>query len=213
MIPGFIIVAGLQGGGKSYFIKWFMHTYRKKFDWGVVFTNTGFAGDNFDYVPCQYVHAKYDDKALIALKNLHERLIKEGKSPSAFVIFDDCLFGKQWNDENFKTLITQLRHYRITCIISCQYPQSVTPLFRTNAFQVVMFYMGSEPALKALYNSYGQMFNNYSAFKKYLIENTGDHQFLWYDARNGATTLEGRYKVMKCPAELPKFMLKYTKKI
>jgi hypothetical protein len=67
--------------------------------------------------------------------------------------------------------------------------------------------MTSKPAVEALYNSYGQMFDSYTDFKKHLIQNTGDHQFIWYDARNGAPTIEGRYKVMKCPETIPKFKI------
>jgi hypothetical protein len=52
------------------------------------------------------------------------------------------------------------------------------------------------------------MFDSYVDFKKYLLENTGDHQFVWYDARNGSATIEGRYSVMKCPEKIPKFKIK-----
>jgi hypothetical protein len=62
--------------------------------------------------------------------------------------------------------------------------------------------MTSKPAIEALYNSYRQMFDSYTDFKKYLLENTGDHCFVFYDARNGATSLDERYKVMKCPEKI-----------
>jgi hypothetical protein len=83
--------------------------------------------DNFDYVDKRFVHAKYDEHALANLKSIHEQLVEQGKKPSGFVIFDDCLFGQQWRSEEFCSLITQLRHYGITCIISCQYPQAINP--------------------------------------------------------------------------------------
>jgi hypothetical protein len=43
--------------------------------------------------------------------------------------------------------------------------------------------MTGKRALEALYESYGQQFDLYMDFKKYLLENTGNHQFIWYDAR------------------------------
>jgi hypothetical protein len=121
-IPGLIIVCGMQGGGKSHLIRYLMHENRKKFDWGIVFSNTSFSADNFDYIDKRFVHAKYDEDVLANLKSIHEQLVEKGKKPSAFVIFDDCLFGPQWRSAEFLSLMTQLRHYGITCIISCQYP-------------------------------------------------------------------------------------------
>jgi hypothetical protein len=47
----------------------------------------------------------------------------------------------------------------------------------------------------------------YTDFKKYLLENTGDHCFVFYDARNGATSLDERYKVMKSPEKIPDFVM------
>jgi hypothetical protein len=116
-IPGLIIVCGLQGGGKSYLIRYVMHENQKKFDWGMVFSNTGFSADNFEYIDKRFVYAKYDELALENLKSIHEQLVEKGKKPSGFVIFDDCLFGKQWCSEAFLSLMTQLRHYGITCIL------------------------------------------------------------------------------------------------
>jgi hypothetical protein len=209
----FIIVSGLQGGGKSHFIRYLMYRNRKRFNWGIVFTNTGFAGDNFDYIPQKYVHPVYNQKALLSLMNVQKKLIGDGKSPEAFVIFDDCLFGKQWNDNEFKSLITQLRHYHVTCIISCQYPQSIPSLFRANVFQVIMFYMNAQNAIKALYESYGQMFDSYTQFKKYLLEHTGNYQFIHYDAKNGGQSISSRYTAMKAPDKIPKFTIRYTNRI
>jgi hypothetical protein len=57
------------------------------------------------------------------------------------------------------------------------------------------------------------MFDSYTDFKKYLLENTGNHNFVYYDARNGATTLDERYKVMKCPEKIPKFKIQPRNKI
>jgi hypothetical protein len=45
-----IIICGLQEGGKSYLIRYVMYKNWKKFDWGIIFSNTGFLADNFDYI-------------------------------------------------------------------------------------------------------------------------------------------------------------------
>jgi hypothetical protein len=207
------IICGLQGGGKSHLIRYIIYENQKKFDWGIVFSNTGFLADNFEYIDKQFIHSKYDEFTLSNLKSIHEQLVEKGKKPSGFVIFDDCLFGKQWRSEEFLSLMTQLWHYGITCIISCQYPQAIPPVFCSNAFQVAIFNITSKPTIEALYNLYRQMFDSYTDFKKYLLENTGDHYFVFYDARNGATSLDERYKVMKCPEKIPDFVIQPQIKI
>lgn len=211
-IPGLVIICGYQGSGKSHLIRYIMYQNRKKFDWGIVFSNTEFVGTSFNYIDPRFVHSQFNETALVKMKEIHEGLVRGGKKPSGFVIFDDCLFGTQWKNKEFLSLMTQLRHYGITCILSCQYPQSIPPVFRANAFQVAMFYTQARPALKAMYESYGQMFDNLNDFKKFLNDNTGDHGFVMYNARANDPTIESRYQVMKCPAEIPDFMIKYSKK-
>lgn len=211
-IPGLFIICGLQGGGKSHLIRYFMYEHRKDFDWGLVITNTGFADGNFDYIDKKFIHIKYDENVLKNLKRLQKKFIAAGKKPSGFVIFDDALFGKQWRSNEFLSLITQLRHYNITCILSCQYPNAILPVYRTNAFQVAMFTMPTKAALVALYESYGQLFDSYADFKQFLLSNTGNHCFVLYNARNGTATIEGRYGVYRCPAEIPDFKIKPRKK-
>jgi hypothetical protein len=73
--------------------------------------------------------------------------------------------------------------------------------------------MTGKRALEALYESYGQQFDSYMDFKKYLLENTGNHQFIWYDARNRESTIEGRYQIVCSPEKIPKFQMKFKMKI
>lgn len=207
-IPGLIMICGLQGSGKSHLIKYIMYQNRKKFNCGIVFTNTGFVDGNFDYIDKAVIYKEYDETVLRDFKEIFRKHIERDKHPHGFVIFDDCLTGDQWRSSELLSLITQVRHYNITVILSCQYPNTIPPIFRTNAFQVFMFFMGSKAAMKALYESYGQMVGTFDEFKHYFMEATGvKHQFLAYDARNGGTTIQSRYKLLKCPEKIPKFMM------
>lgn len=212
-IPGLLIINGLQGQGKSHLIRYIMYENRKKFDWGLVFTNTSFVGENYDYIPDGFVHSQYSGDALVTLKRLHSRIIKNGKKPSAFIIFDDCITGSQWRDQEFISAITQVRHYGFTILISTQYPQAIPSLFRSNIFQAVIFRLQGERALKALYECYGQRFDSYNLFKKFMMDNTGNYSFIFFDSRNNSEKLEDQYKIMKCPDKIPKFKLKFTEKI
>eukprot|EP01127_Copromyxa_protea_P011193 TRINITY_DN279_c0_g3_i1.p1 TRINITY_DN279_c0_g3~~TRINITY_DN279_c0_g3_i1.p1 ORF type:complete len:153 (+),score=16.51 TRINITY_DN279_c0_g3_i1:335-793(+) len=135
--PGLLIICGLQGGGKSHYIKSLMYERRKKFDWGIVFSNTGWGDGNFDYVPEACVYEHYDEKRLENLKALQKKCIKAGRRPHAFVIFDDCLEKKQWESEA-----------------------------RNQIFQVALFKMNNRFAVQSMYDSFGQMFESCDEFKR-----------------------------------------------
>lgn len=207
-IPGVYMVCGLQGGGKSHLIKYIMYRNRSKFDLGIVFTNTGFVDGNFDYIDKRFVHLEYSAGALANMKKIFQKRIEDKKPLCGFVIFDDCLEGSQWKEKELRSLITQVRHYNITVIISTQHPTAIPPLFRTNTFQAFMFFMGSEDAMKSLWRNYGQMFGSYAEFKESYTAATGNkHQFLGYNAQNGGVSIDSRYKVMICPKDIPEFRI------
>lgn len=168
-IPGLIIIAGLQGGGKSLVIKYIMYENRKKFDWGLVFSHTTFSANNFDYLDKKFAHKSFNEAALVNLKNMHEKLVAAGKKPSGFIIFDDCLDKSRWSSPDFCSLLLELRHYGITCIISCQYPYLIPPAVRSQVFQVIMFEMEGVRAIRALYDSYGQRFKNFNEYPFSLV--------------------------------------------
>eukprot|EP01127_Copromyxa_protea_P011194 TRINITY_DN279_c0_g3_i2.p1 TRINITY_DN279_c0_g3~~TRINITY_DN279_c0_g3_i2.p1 ORF type:complete len:182 (+),score=20.28 TRINITY_DN279_c0_g3_i2:335-880(+) len=164
--PGLLIICGLQGGGKSHYIKSLMYERRKKFDWGIVFSNTGWGDGNFDYVPEACVYEHYDEKRLENLKALQKKCIKAGRRPHAFVIFDDCLEKKQWESEALLSLSKQVRHYNITCIISTQFPSDIPNTYRNQIFQVALFKMNNRFAVQSMYDSFGQMFESCDEFKR-----------------------------------------------
>ena len=212
-IPGFVILCGTQGQGKSHVICYLMYMNRKKFDWGLVFCNTDFSGlSGFDYIDKRFVHPKYNEAALVNLKNIQKKAIEAGKSPSAFVIFDDCLFGDQWKSIEFQSLMTQLRHYRVTVIISTQYPNRIPPMFREQAWQAIMFRPKVARAINAQFESFGSDFDSVNDFKKFIIEHTTiKYQFVFFDATSDGDTIAERYQVLKSPANIPKFTIKFSK--
>lgn len=206
-LPGVYFICGLQGGGKSHLIRYIMSESRDKFDVGLVFTNTGFQDGNFDYIADRgFIHAEYDERVLTQFKAIFAKRIQEGKPLRGFVIFDDCMEGKQWRSKPFRTLVTQVRHYGITVIISTQHVTAIDVMFRNNTWKIFMFAMPSKNAMNALYEGFGQMFDSYEAFKTFYLEAVGKkHHFLIYDVRNGGTTIESRYTVAFCPKNIPPF--------
>ena len=205
-LPGLYMICGLQGGGKSHLIRFMMYENRAKFDCGIVFTNTAFKDGNFDYVDRRFVHREYSEEVLKNLKGIFSKQIESGKKPRGFVVFDDCLSGRQWRSAELVSLVTQVRHYNITVVISTQYVKAIPPLFHSNAFKVYMFFMGGQAAMKALYEYYGQLVGTFEEFKAFFTGATAPkHQFLEYDCRNGGADVASRFKVMLAPPKIPNF--------
>lgn len=209
-IPGLYMLYGLQGGGKSHMIRYIAYDNRKKFDCVLAFSNTGFVDGNLDFIDPRFVHREYNEAALQKFKNKFEAAIAEGKKPCGLVIFDDCVTGKQWRSPVLTSLITQVRHYNITVVISTQWPKAILPVYRDNAFKVFMFHMSGKLAINALYENHGQMLDTFEMWKKFFIEATSEkYMALVYDPRNGGRTLDERYECITAPRDIPKFTLRH----
>ena len=205
-----IILAGKPAQGKSYLIKYFFYKNRKKFDFGIVLTKTKFNG-GYSFIPTNYVHPDYSEEKIKALMKIQSDLIEKGINKQAFIIIDDCLTS-EFNNQLFTDLITQHRHYNITVIISTQYIYKINPTIRECANYAIMFRQSTKRSIEALYESFGNHFNNYKEFKTYLTDNTGDYQFIFVDINSQSDKLNEIYNILKAPSKIPDFKLKFNKK-
>lgn len=209
-LPSVIIIAGKPGSGKSHVIRYFMYNNRKNFDFGIVMCKTNF-NNSYEYLPEKYVHSNYNDEKIRKLMNLQSSLIKEGIHKKAFIIFDDCLTS-EFNNQTFTDLITQHRHYNITCIISTQYIYKINPTIRECANYAIVFRQSTRKSVEAIYQTFGQMFYGINEFQNFINENTGNFSFIFCDINNTSEKIEDIYKIYKVPEHIPKFELKYNTK-
>lgn len=210
-LPSLILLNATQGSGKSHLIRYLMHMNRKKFDYGIIFCNTHFEADSFDYIDKKFVHPEYNPEVLSNLMKIQAKLVEEGVIKQAYVVFDDCIQASQFQCPNLKQLCTQLRHFHITVIFATQYTNLLPTWMRANAMDVIIFKTTSKSNLIALYESYGQEYGNFNDFKNYIMENLGNYKFIYYDKRHANENIEQTYKIMICPSKIPKFKLKARK--
>jgi hypothetical protein len=209
--PGFTIITGPCGQGKSHLIRWIMRKQKRVFDYVVVFCQTSFGADSFDYIDKKYIHPAYSEKILRNVMNIQKKLVKRsatsgaGKDKKVMVIFDDCLDRRAFRSQIFQDFVTQYRHYNASLIISTQYPNLLTTTMRSNCFKSITFRVSTNVALKALHESYGQEFD-FSDFKEKVLALPKYH-FIIFD------TIGGGNKVMTAPAKIPRFEIKVNNKI
>jgi len=213
-IPSLNIITASQGSGKSHLIRYICYELRKQIDYAVVFSNTFFDNDPFDYIKDGFVHPEFNEEVVENMMEIQAKLVEKNKIKEALMIFDDCLDDlNQWNSPCMKKLTTQLRHYHITVIIATQYCNIIPARVRANAMNVFMFYSDNKNSLEALYNSYGQQFETYNDFKQYILTKTGNYKFIYFNKTKNEGSIEKNFKVNKCPEKIPKFKIKYNPKI
>lgn len=204
-----MIVCGVSGSGKSHYIRYLFREKMKgdkPWDYGLIFSNTCFEKDAYDYMPSKkYIYENYDEDILRNLIKIQKQNLEKGIMKHAFVLLDDACSEGEFLSPVIKKLFISGRHFNISCILSTQYISCLRPIHRANSNVSVFFRLGDDRvAMEASYNSLGSRFNNFNEFKQFVYENTNDHKFIIW-------TGDG-YKVFKCPEEIPQFKLKFNKK-
>ena len=181
----------------------------KVFEYGIVFTRTKF-NDGYDYLPDEYVYEDYDPKVLQQYLDGLKQLDKEDLKPS-FIIFDDIQGVLNSNDPVLTSLNACHRHFRISIFYCFQYiyGRRSTPVLRECTTLAFFFNSKGKRTLEALYENFGQLFDDFKSFKEYFLACTSPkHTAMLYiqDVDN----LDENYLQYKAPA--PKEM-KHVKNI
>ena len=128
-------IAGSRKEGKSYMIK---HLYKKcgwhkYYDFIIVMTENI---DNLNFYS-EFVHGtlffnEYDGQIIERMKSLSEQYQENGDPKRFLIILDDCLSNSK-NEEHFKRLYSQGRHYNISIIFSIQQTTLIDTTARNNS--------------------------------------------------------------------------------
>ena len=156
-LPVSIIINGQPKQGKSFLIRSMLYQLRNEFDHIVVFSNTAFVGDNYDYVPSKRKYSTYSDDIMEQILESQMSLINEGKRCRLAIVFDDILNAK-FNGKTLTKLYTQYRHYHISIFTSTQYFNKLPPSVRENASLIFLFKCDNLKTLRKFADEYcGEM--------------------------------------------------------
>ena len=211
--PQVCIFLGKPKQGKSWALR---HTILKNtidenrnFKHGIVFTKTKFNG-GYDYLPDDYIYEDYNPQILQQYLDGLKELDPKHIEPS-FVIFDDIQGLLSSGDATLTQLVSNHRHFKISCFFCFQYIHSKgsTPLLRECTTMAFLFNSKGKRTLEAIYENFGQLFDNFKEFKEYYLACTKEkHTAMLYiqDVDN----IEENYLQYKAPS--PKEM-KHVKNI
>ena len=173
--PQVVVCVGKPKRGKSYAVKHMLlkNTVDKNiFKFGIVFTKTKFNKD-FDYLPDQYVFENYDPNVL---QQYLDTVKNQDQIQPSFIIFDDIQGVINPNDPVLTSLIACHRHYKISIFFCFQYiyGRGSTPVLRECTTYALLFNSKGDRTLRALYESFGQLFDNFNEFKDYFLSCTSE---------------------------------------
>jgi NhaP-type Na+/H+ and K+/H+ antiporter len=132
------------------------------------------------------VHEGLDLEVLNDYLNKLKQYRKEtGQVIENFIIFDDLQGVLNTQDNTLNSLFSTFRHYGSSIFLSCQYMnQAASTTLRENTQYAICFNSKTENTIKSLFQSFGQLFDNYNEFKKHFLNATKEsyHAMLYIES-------------------------------
>lgn len=192
----FILIASKRCSGKSVLVRNLVKHLLDLYEYSAIllFSETAELNKDYNFIDKSFIYKTSQiEEKLNKLLKIQERNVKNNKDINILIILDDVQIHSNKNKEliNVSTLG---RHYKITCILSLQYPKQLCSSSIRNNLDYVIFSDLGEIATKAIYESI-HIPLNFKEFKQYINDNNHDYQFIMYDGKT--QNRNERLKVIK----------------
>ena len=190
----FILIASKRQTGKTIFlrnlIKYFIDKY--EFDVIILFSDTAKFTNDYNFLDPNLIYKTDDlENKISKILKLQEKNILKNKIVNLLIILDDVKIHSK--SKELVNLSTMGRHFKITTILSSQYPkQLVSSSIRNNLSYIFINDLGMI-ALKSIYESLHVKLN-YKEFQDYIDDNNNNYQFIFY---NGMIQDKNRLFIVK----------------
>ena len=204
--PQVCVIVGKPARGKTYCTRWMIlknSVDNKIFKYGIVFTRTGKWNHDYDYIPEKYVYEDYDPDIL---QMYLEGIKKQKKIEPSFIIFDDIQGLLSAHDPILNSLVACHRHFKISLFFCFQYiyGHGSFPVLRECTSVAVLFNSKGDRTLRALYENFGQLFDDFKSFKEYFLSLTSE-QYVAMLYKQDLDSVDENYMYFKCPPNMDKF--------
>ena len=162
-----------------------------------------------DVIPKENIFDEYKEPWIQQLmKKMGD--VNAGKSDKEayhiLLILDDCCSDNNFHQsKSLKQLFTKGRHYKITLIITAQYPYHIPPIARVNCDYICVGQLNTQ-GLEILTNEFLSGSLTKQDFIKMYYKSTNDYKFLLINNNSTANNddMNSYYGVIKVPKEYVK---------
>ena len=182
-----IVMIGKRGTGKSFLIKDLLYN-KEDIPVGTVVSPTEKMNKFFShFIPPIFIHDEYTPELVRNVLKRQSDIIKKINSgeygddvdPRAFLIFDDCLYDDKWaKDKNMKAIFMNGRHFKLTFLLTMQFPLGIKPHMRTNIDYTFILRENIVSNRRRIYEHYAGMFPTFDIFCKIMDECTENYECL-----------------------------------
>lgn len=191
----FILITSRRCSGKSVIVRNLVKNLLDLYDFNVMilFSETAELNNDYNFIDKSFIYKTSQiEEKLNKLLKIQERNVKNNKEINILIILDDVQIHSK--SKELINLSTLGRHFKITVILSLQYPKQLCSSSIRNNLDYVIFSDLGEIALKAVYDSIHIPYN-FRKFEEYVNVNNHDYQFIMYDSRT--QNRNERLKVIK----------------
>ena len=172
-----LLLIGKPKRGKSNAVKYFLmrNLLNGVFKFGLVFTKTKYSGE-YKYLPDKYIYSGFDQSVLEDYLNGMEALLEKGKKvPINFVVFDDLLGLLSKTNPTLLNFFACHRHTNTVIFLCAQHLKTAaSTTLRKICTDAIMFNSKNKNTLEALFECFGQLFENFDEFKNYFFKLTSE---------------------------------------
>ena len=177
----FILIASKRQSGKTVMLRHLIKYYIDTFDFQliIIFSDTAKFNGDYTFLDQNFIYKteELEDK-LSKILSIQEKNILKGKIVNILIILDDVKIHSK--SKELINLASMGRHFKITTILSSQYPkQLVSSSIRNNLSYIFINDLGYI-ALRAIYESI-HIKMSYKEFQNYVDDNNNDFQFIFYN--------------------------------
>ena len=182
-----IVMLGKRGTGKSFLTKDFLY-HKNDIPVGTVVSPTEKMNKHFStFIPPIFIHDEYTPQLVSNVLKRQRDIIKKKTTgeygddvdPRAFLIFDDCLYDDSWaKDTNMKCIFMNGRHFKLTFLLTMQFPLGIRPHLRTNIDYVFILRENIVSNRRRIYEHYAGMFPTLEIFCKIMDQCTENYECL-----------------------------------
>jgi hypothetical protein len=182
---------GKPGTGKSSIIKSYMYAKRHIFPVGVFCSGTEDSTQFFGkHVPDLFLHPL--STTLMSSIIRRQKIAKQYlENPWSLFIADDCMSDVSlFNSKESHWLFKNLRHIKLSYILSLQYSIDIKPALRSCIDGTFILRETNEKFRKNLYENYASVIPTYHEFKQLMDQLTGQYCALYVDNRSLSNNVE-----------------------